>query len=54
VLFKLGVTSRGVLTCFGPADGGGLSAFSRALDGDLVVQLQALRRLGGGGELQLL
>lgn len=41
-------------TCFGPADGGVLPAFSRALDGDLVIQLQALRRLGGRGELQLL
>lgn len=41
-------------TCFGPADGGDLSARSGALDGDLVIQLQALGRLGGRGELQLL
>lgn len=41
-------------TCFGPADGGGLAAFSRALDGDLLIQLQALRGLGGRRELQLL
>lgn len=41
-------------TCFGPADGGVVPAFSRALDGDVVIELQALSRLGGRGELQLL
>lgn len=42
------------LTCFAPADGWGLPAFGRALDGDLLVQLQALSRGRGGCELQLL
>lgn len=41
-------------TCFGPVDGGALSACSKALDGDLVIQLQALRSLGCRSELQLL
>lgn len=43
---------KSTLTCFSPADGGRLPAFSRALDGDVIVQLQALRKLWGWSELQ--